>query len=89
MKLPRIFGALATAAILFATSATVSAATTSDYADGVNWTKKVITVEKLLTVRDVVKTRVSATIKGAQVVDETFSRDGTCRVVMQVPLFGV
>ena len=133
MKLPKIFGAMTVAAILFATSAGVSAA--PDYTEGVNWTQKVITVtgeglsspdainetqakglaskaaradayrklaevingvqvdsettvEKMLTTRDVIKTRVSATIKGAQVIDETFSSDGTCRVVMQIPIFG-
>lgn len=137
MKLPKIFGALATAAILFATSAGVSAATqTGDFVEGVNWRQKVITVrglgiaptdavnqtqaqglaelaakndayrkmaetvngvrvdsettvEKMLTVRDVIKTRVSATIKGAQVVGKRFLSDGTCEVIMQVPIFGV
>ena len=133
MKLPKIFGALAAAAILFATSAGASAQT---YVDGVNWSQKVITVtgeglaprdtvnmtqakglalqaakadayrkmaevvngvrvdsettvEKMLTTRDVIKTRVSATIKGAKIVDEQFTSDGSCRVVMQVPIFGV
>ena len=134
MKLPKIFGALATAAILFA-SATVTAAT-ADYVDGVSWSQKVITVrgvgiapkdavneaqargmaeiaaksdalrkmaeivngvkvdaettvEKMLTTRDVIKTRVSATIKGAQVIDRQMMSDGSYVVVMQVPIFGV
>ena len=133
MKLPKIFGALAAATILFATSVGASAQT---YVDGVNWSQKVITVtgegiaprdavnmtqakglaskaaqadayrkmaevvngvrvdsettvEKMLTTRDVIKTRVSATIKGAKIVDEQFTSDGSCRVVMQVPIFGV
>lgn len=46
------------------------------------------TVEKLLTTKDLVKMRVSATIKGAKIVDETFLSDGGYRVVMQMPLFG-
>ena len=47
------------------------------------------TVEKMLTTKDVIKMRVSATIKGAKIVDETFLSDGGYRIVMQVPLFGV
>ena len=134
MKLPKIFGVLATAAFLFATSAGVSAA--PDYVEGISWSQKVITVtgeglaprdavnltqakglalqaakadayrkmaevvngvrvdaettvEKMLTTRDVIKTRVSATIKGARIVDEQYLGDGACRVTMQVPIFGV
>ncbi len=45
------------------------------------------TVEKMLTVRDQIKLKVAATIKGATVVNETFLSDGGYRVVMQVPLF--
>lgn len=136
MKLPKIFGALATAAVLFAASAGVSAAPATDFVEGVNWSQKVITVrgvglaptdavnrtqaeglaskaaradayrkmaevvngvrvdaettvEKMLTTKDVVKTRVSATIQGARVLEEKFLSDGTCEVVMQVPIFGV
>lgn len=47
------------------------------------------TVEKMLTTQDTIKLRVSATIKGAKIIDETFLSDGGYRVVMQVPLFGV
>lgn len=47
------------------------------------------TVEKMLTTQDVIKLRVSATIKGAKIISETFLSDGGYRVVMQVPLFGV
>lgn len=47
------------------------------------------TVEEMVTTSDVIKMRVSATIKGAQVVSEGFLSDGAYRVVMQVPLFGV
>ncbi len=45
------------------------------------------TVEKMLTIRDQIKLKVAATIKGATVIDETFLSDGGYRVVMQVPLF--
>ncbi len=47
------------------------------------------TVEKMLTTQDTIKLRVSATIKGAKIVNETFLSDGGYRVVMQVPIFGV
>ena len=47
------------------------------------------TIEKMLTTTDVVKLRVSAMIKGAKIVNETFLSDGGYRVVVQVPLFGV
>lgn len=47
------------------------------------------TVENMITTRDTIKLRVSATIKGAKVVDEKFMSDGGYRVTMQVPLFGV
>ena len=136
MKLPKIFGALATAAFLFATSAGVSAAPATDFVEGVNWSQRVITVrgvglaptdavnrtqaeglaskaaradayrkmaevingvrvdaettvEKMLTTKDIVKTRVSATIQGARVLEEKILSDGSCEVVMQVPIFGV
>ena len=47
------------------------------------------TVEKMVTTKDVIKMRVSATIKGAKIVSENFLSDGGYRIVMQVPLFGV
>lgn len=137
MKLPKILSAVATAAIMLATSvASVSAAPTTNFVEGVDWTKKVVTVigegivppgtrnytqakglasraaqadayrklselingvrvegettvEKMVVSQDVIKLRVSAIIKGAKIVDETFLSDGGYRVVMQVPLFGV
>ena len=136
MKVPKIFSAIAAAAILFATSAGVDAAPKANFVEGVDWTNKVVTVigegvapkdavnytqakgmaakaaqadayrklaemingvrvegettvEKMLTTQDTIKLRVSATIKGAKIIDETFLSDGGYRVVMQVPLFGV
>ena len=133
MKIPKIFTAIAAAAILFATSSGVSAETKT-FVDGVDWKNRVITVtgegvvppdavnytqakglaskaaradayrklgeiingvrvegettvEKMLTIRDQIKLKVAATIKGATVIDETFLSDGGYRVVMQVPLF--
>lgn len=47
------------------------------------------TVEEMLTTSDVIKMRVSATIKGAKIISEGFLSDGAYRVVVQVPLFGV
>lgn len=47
------------------------------------------TIEKMLTTRDQIQLKVSATIKGAKVTNETFMSDGSYRVTMQVPLFGV
>ena len=47
------------------------------------------TVEKMLTTQDKIQLKVSATIRGAKVISETFLSDGGYRVVMQVPLFGV
>lgn len=47
------------------------------------------TVEKMITTKDVIKLRVTATIKGAKIVSENFLSDGSYRIVMQVPLFGV
>ncbi len=136
MKVPKFLTAVATAAILFATSLGCSAAPKASYVEGVDWKNQVVTVigegiappdavnftqakgmavkaakadayrkmgelingvrvdgettvEKMLTTRDVVQLRVSATIKGAKVIEETLLSDGGCRVVMQVPLFGV
>ena len=136
MKVPKIFSAIAAAAILFATSAGTDAAPKANYVEGVDWTNKVVTVtgegvapkdavnytqakgmaskaaqadayrklaemingvrvegettvEKMVTTQDTIKLRVSATIKGAKIIDETFLSDGGYRVVMQVPIFGV
>ena len=135
MKVPKFFSAIATAAIIFATSAGVSAEPKEvNYVDGVDWKNRVITVvgegvaptdavnytqakglaskaaradayrklgeiingvrvegettvEKMLTVKDQIRLKVDATVKGATVIDETFLSDGGYRVVMQVPLF--
>ena len=46
------------------------------------------TIEKMRTTQDRIKLRVEATIKGAKTLSENFLADGTCRVIMQVPLFG-
>ena len=46
------------------------------------------TVEKMLTVKDQIRLKVDATIKGAKVISETFLSDGGYRVVVQMPLFG-
>ena len=136
MKVPKIFSAIAAAAILFATSTVADAAPKTNFVEGVDWTNKVVTVtgegvapkdavnytqakgmaskaaqadayrklaemingvrvegettvEKMLTTQDTIKLRVSATIKGAKIIDETFLSDGGYRVVMQVPIFGV
>lgn len=136
MKVPKIFSAMAAAAILFATSAGASAEPAAvNYVDGVDWQKRLITVtgegiippdavnytqakglaskaaradayrklaeivngvrvegettvEKMMTVKDQIKLKVAATIKGAKVISETFLSDGGYRVVVQMPLFG-
>ena len=43
----------------------------------------------MMTTRDTIKLQVAATIKGARVIDEKAMSDGSYRVTMQVPLFGV
>ncbi len=47
------------------------------------------TVENMMLVNDVVKTKVSAMIKGARVISEKDVPGGGYEVTMQVPLFGV
>ena len=47
------------------------------------------TVERMMTVSDVVNTKVSACIKGAQVVAEQITPDGGYEVTMVVPIYGV
>ena len=47
------------------------------------------TVENMMVSSDVVKTRVSATIRGARVVAESVTPDGGYQVTMEVSLFGV
>lgn len=46
------------------------------------------TVEQMMLTSDVVKTRVSAVIKGAQIVDEGELAGGGYSVTMEIPLFG-
>ena len=47
------------------------------------------TVENMMILSDVTKTKVSAVIKGARVIDERITSDGGYEVVMQVPMYGV
>lgn len=46
------------------------------------------TVENFVTTSDVVKTKVSALIKGATVVEEQLMPDGSYHVVMSMPMYG-
>lgn len=46
------------------------------------------TVSGLQVESDIVKTKVSAVIKNARIVSETFNSDGAYQVVMSIPLFG-
>lgn len=46
------------------------------------------TVEELVVTSDIVRTRVSATLKGAKVISEGFSADGAYEVTMALPMFG-
>ena len=46
------------------------------------------TVENFVTISDVVRTRVSALVKGAAVVEEQLMSDGSYRVVMSMPMYG-
>ena len=136
MKFPKILSAMAAAVLLATGAAGVTAEPKATFVEGVDWTKKVITVtgegivppdsvnytqakgmaskaakadayrkigeyingvrvegettvENMLATKDVVKMRVAATIKGAEILQETFLSDGGYRVVVQVPLFGV
>ena len=47
------------------------------------------TVENFVTISDVVRTRVSALVKGAAVVEEQLMSDGSYRVVMSMPMYGM
>ena len=47
------------------------------------------TVENMMVLNDVIKTKVSAVIKGAQVISEKITSDGGYEVTMQVPMYGV
>lgn len=47
------------------------------------------TVEKMSVIQSRVQVKVAATIKGAKIISQQFFDDGSCRIVMQVPLFGV
>lgn len=46
------------------------------------------TVEMAMTTSDIIKTNVSAVIKGAQIVEENYTADGAYEVTMQIPMFG-
>lgn len=46
------------------------------------------TVEQMTVTSDVIRTRVSGVLRGAQIVDEGFSADGAYEVTMQLPMFG-
>ena len=47
------------------------------------------TVENFVTTSDVVKTKVSALVKGAMVVEEQLMPDGSYHVVMSMPMYGM
>ena len=55
---------------------------------GVNVTSDT-TVENMMVTSDVVKTKISASIKGARVISEGPTPDGGYTVTMEVPMFGV
>lgn len=46
------------------------------------------TVENLMVASDIVKTKVSGVLKGAQVIDEKYNDDGSYQVTMRVPIYG-
>ena len=46
------------------------------------------TVEQLTLASDIIRTKISAKVKGARVVAENFNSDGTYEVTMQMPMFG-
>lgn len=48
-----------------------------------------LTIGRMSAEQDRVQVRVAATVKGAKIVSQNFSDDGSCRMIMQVPLFGV
>lgn len=47
------------------------------------------TVANMMVVSDVTKTKVSALVKGAQIVSEQYLPDGAYEVTMSIPMFGV
>ena len=47
------------------------------------------TVENMMLVSDVTRTKVSALIKGARIIDERYAADGSCQVTMTIPMYGV
>ncbi len=47
------------------------------------------TVENMMVVSDVVRTKVSACIQGARILEERMRPDGVCEVTMSIPMFGV
>lgn len=60
----------------------------AEYAGGVNIDAET-TVDMAAVTSDVIKSRVSATIRGAKIVAEGVTSDGGYEVTMEVPLFGV
>ena len=46
------------------------------------------TVEQMAVTSDIVRTKVSATLKGAKIVSENITSDGAYEVTMQLPMFG-
>ena len=47
------------------------------------------TVENMMVLSDITKTKVQATIKGARILNVQYQSDGMCEVTMQVSIFGV
>ena len=47
------------------------------------------TVENMMVLSDVTRTKVSATIQGARILNVQYQPDGMCEVTMQVSIFGV
>ena len=60
----------------------------AEYAGGVNIDAET-TVDMAAVTSDVIKSKVSATIRGARIVSEGATGDGGYEVTMEVPLFGV
>lgn len=47
------------------------------------------TIESQILTGDIVESRLEAVIKGAEILSEEFSEDGSCVVTLRVPVFGV
>ena len=46
------------------------------------------TVEQMAVASDIIRTRISAKLKGAKIISENFASDGAYEVTMQLPMFG-